>query len=95
MTYEELLRSAMLKAVLENQNCLIRIGISDVEEFFRQDEDIRAFDVRVSSIGGQRMERVMKKMKEETDSSLSFSCSYLFLIPRESSTADVRNTTAQ
>ena len=84
MTYEELLRSAMLKAVLENQNSLIRIGISDVEELFRQDEDIRAFDVRVSSIGEQRMERVMKKMKEEADSSLSFSSALIFFFFPES-----------
>ena len=84
MTYEELLRSAMLKAVLENQNSLIRIGISDVEELFRQDEDIRAFDVRVSSIGEQRMERVMKKMKEETDSCLSFSGALIFFFFPES-----------
>ena len=84
MTYEELLRSAMLKAVLENQNSLIRIGISDVEELFRQDEDIRAFDVRVSSIGEQRMERVMKKMKEEADSSLSFSSALIFFLFPES-----------
>ena len=74
----------MLKAVLENQNCLIRIGISDVEELFRQDEDIRAFDVRVSFIGEQSMERVMKKMKEEADSSLSFSSALIFFCFPES-----------
>ena len=74
----------MLKAVLENQNGLIRIGISDVEELFRQDEDIRAFDVRVSSIGEQRMELVMKQIRERTNFNLDFSSALIFFFFPES-----------
>jgi len=84
MTYKELLDSIILKDVLDNPTSLININLNDVKELFRQDEDIRAFDVRVSSIGEQRMERVMKKMKEETDSSLSFSSALIFFFFPES-----------
>lgn len=73
MTYKELLDSDILKDVLGSPNSLIRIGISDVNELFQQDEDIRTFDVKVSSIEEQRMELLMKQLKEETKSNLDFS----------------------
>ena len=71
----------MLKAVLENQNSLIRIGISDVEELFRQNEDICAFDVKVNSNEEQRMELLMKQIKERTKSNHFSSALIFFLFP--------------
>lgn len=72
MTYKELLDSDILKDVLGSPNSLIHIDIDDIKDMFQQDEDIRTFDVKVSSIEEQRMELLMKQLKEETKSNLDF-----------------------
>lgn len=81
MTYKELLDSIILKDVLDNPTSLININLNDVKELFRQDEDICAFDVKVNSNEEQRMELLMKQIKERTKSNHFSSALIFFLFP--------------
>ena len=78
MTYKELLDNDILKDVLGSPNSLIHIDIDDIKDMFRQDEDIRTFDVKVSSVGEQRMELVMKQIRKRTNFNLDFSSALVY-----------------
>ena len=84
MTYKELLDSDILKDVLGSPNSLIHIHIDDIKDMFQQDEDIRTFDVKVSSVGEQRMELVMKQIRERTNFNLDFSSALVYFVFPES-----------
>ena len=81
MTYKELLDSIILKDVLDNPTSLININLNDVKDLFRQNEDICAFDVKVNSNEEQRMELLMKQIKERTKSNHFSSALVFFLFP--------------
>jgi hypothetical protein len=81
MTYKELLDSIILKDVLDNPTSLININLNDVKDLFRQNEDICAFDVKVNSNEEQRMELLMKQIKERTKSNHFSSALIFFLFP--------------
>ena len=78
MTYKKLLDSIILKDVLDNPTSLININLNDVKDLFRQNEDICAFDVKVNSNEEQRMELLMKQIKEGTKSNLDFSSALVY-----------------
>lgn len=84
MTYKELLDNDILKDVLGSPNSLIHIDIDDIKDMFRQDEDIRTFDVKVSSVGEQRMELVMKQIRKRTNFNLDFSSALVYFVFPES-----------
>lgn len=67
MTYKELLDSEMLKEVQENPNGLMCIDINDIKDLFQQDGEIRTIDVRVNAREERRMERLMDRVKEDTN----------------------------
>lgn len=67
MTYKELLDSEILKEVQENPNGLICIDINDIKDLFQQDGEIRTIDVRVNAREERRMERLMDRVKEDTN----------------------------
>ena len=73
MSFKEILDSVILKDVLDNPDSLINIDVNDIKELFQQDEDVLAFDVTVNSIEEQRMELLMKQIKEDTKSNLDYS----------------------
>ena len=73
MTFNELLNSDILKDVLDNPNSLIHIDIDDIKDLFQQESEIHAFNVKVGCFEEQRMELLMKQLKEETKSNLDFS----------------------
>ena len=81
MTYKELLDSVILKDVLDNPTSLININLNDVKDLFRQNEDICAFDVKVNSNEEQRMELLMKQIKERTKSNHFSSALVYFFFP--------------
>jgi hypothetical protein len=81
MTYKELLDSIILKDVLDNPTSLININLNDVKDLFRQNEDICAFDVKVNSNEEQRMELLMKQIKERTKSNHFSSALVYFSFP--------------
>ena len=78
MTFNELLNSDFLKDVLDNPNSLIHIDIDDIKDLFQQESEIHAFNVKVDYFEEQRMELLMKKLKEETKSNLDFSCALVY-----------------
>lgn len=67
MTYTEILDSEILKEVQENPNGLICIDINDIKDLFQQDGEIRTIDVRVNAREERRMERLMDRVKEDTN----------------------------
>ena len=73
MTFNELLNSDILKEVLDNPNSLIYIDIDDIKDLLQQESEIHAFNIKVDYFEEQRMELLMKKLKEETKSNLDFS----------------------
>lgn len=79
MTFNELLNSDILKDVLDNPNSLIHIDIDDIKDLFRQESEIHAFNVKVDCIEEQRMELLMKQLKEETKSNLDFSRALFYI----------------
>ena len=78
MTFNELLNSDILNDVLDNPNSLIYIDIDDIKDLFQQESEIHAFNVKVDYFEEQRMELLMKKLKEETKSNLDFSCALVY-----------------
>ncbi len=81
MTYKELLDSVILKDVLDNTTSIININLNDVKDLFQQNEDICAFDVKVNSNEEQRMELLMKQIKERTKSNHFSSALVYFSFP--------------
>ena len=79
MTFNELLNSDILKDVLDNPNSLIHIDIDDIKDLFQQESEIHAFNVKVGCFEEQRMELLMKQLKEETKSNLDFSRALLLM----------------
>ena len=84
MTYKELLDSVILKDVLDNPTCLFHIDINDIKELFQQDKEIHVLDIKVNSIDEQRMELLMKQIKEGTKSNLDFSSALVYFFFPES-----------
>ena len=79
MTFNELLNSDILKDVLDNPNSLIHIDIDDIKDLFQQESEIHAFNVKVDYFEEQRMELLMKQLKEETKSNLDFSRALVYI----------------
>ena len=79
MTFNELLNSDILKDVLDNPNSLIHIDIDDIKDLFQQESEIHAFNVKVGCFEEQRMELLMKQLKEETKSNLDFSRALFYI----------------
>ena len=79
MTFNELLNSDFLKDVLDNPNSLIYIDIDDIKDLFQQESEIHAFNVKVDYFEEQRMELLMKQLKEETRSNLDFSRALVYI----------------
>lgn len=79
MTFNELLNSDILKDVLDNPNSLIHIDIDDIKDLFQQESEIHAFNVKVDCFEEQRMELLMKQLKEETKSNLDFSRALVYI----------------
>ena len=79
MTFNELLNSDILKDVLDNPNSLIYIDIDDIKDLFQQESEIHAFNVKVDCFEEQRMELLMKQLKEETKSNLDFSRALFYI----------------
>lgn len=73
MTYNELLNSDILKDVVDNPNSLIHIDIDDIKDLFQQENEIYAFNIKVDCFEEQRMELLMKQLKEETKSNIDLS----------------------
>ena len=73
MTFNELLNSDILKDVVDNPNSLIHIDIDDIKDLFQQENEIYAFNIKVDCFEEQRMELLMKQLKEETKSNIDLS----------------------
>lgn len=73
MTFNELLNSDILKDVVDNPNSLIHIDIDDIKDMFQQENEIYAFNIKVDCFEEQRMELLMKQLKEETKSNIDLS----------------------
>lgn len=73
MTINELLNSDILKDVVDNPNSLIHIDIDDIKDLFQQENEIYAFNIKVDCFEEQRMELLMKQLKEETKSNIDLS----------------------
>ena len=76
----------VLISVLILKSCMeiLKGSIDDIKDMFQQDEDIRTFDVKVSSVGEQRMELVMKQIRERTNFNLDFSSALVYFVFPES-----------
>ena len=67
MTYKGLLDSEILKEVLDAPNGLIGIDINDIKDLFQQGGEIHVIDVSVNAREGNRMERLMDRVKVEAN----------------------------
>ena len=79
MTFNELLNSDILKDVLDNPNSLIHIDIDDIKDLFQQESEIYAFNIKVDCFEEQRMELLMKQLKEETKSNIDLSRALVYI----------------
>ena len=79
MTFNELLNSDILKDVLDNPNSLIYIDIEDIKDLFQQESEIYAFNIKVDCFEEQRMELLMKQLKEETKSNIDLSRALVYI----------------
>lgn len=79
MTFNELLNSDILKDVLDNPNSLIHIDIDDIKDLFQQENEIYAFNIKVDCFEEQRMELLMKQLKEETKSNIDLSRALVYI----------------
>jgi hypothetical protein len=78
MNYRELLKSVILKEVLENPNSLINIDINDIKDLFLQSEEIHFFDVRVNAREEYRMEQLVEQIKEKGKSLSSYTRALIY-----------------
>ncbi len=79
MTFNELLNSDILKDVVDNPNSLIHIDIDDIKDLFQQENEIYAFNIKVDCFEEQRMELLMKQLKEETKSNIDLSRALVYI----------------
>mgnify|MGYP006967128393 FL=1 len=79
MTFNELLNSDILKDVVDNPNSLIHIDIDDIKDLFQQENEIYAFNIKVDCFEEQRMELLMKQLKEETKSNIDLSRAIVYI----------------
>lgn len=79
MTFNELLNSDILKDVVDNPNSLIHIDIDDIKDLFQQENEIYAFNIKVDCFEEQRMELLMKQLKEETKSNIDLSRAFVYI----------------
>lgn len=79
MTFNELLNSDILKDVLDNPNSLIHIDINDIKDLFQQENEIYAFNIKEDCFEEQRMELLMKQLKEETKSNIDLSRALVYI----------------
>ena len=79
MTFNELLNSDILKDVLDNPNSLIHIDIDDIKDLFQQENEIYAFNIKEDCFEEQRMELLMKQLKEETKSNIDLSRALVYI----------------
>lgn len=79
MTFNELLNSDILKDVVDNPNNLIHIDIDDIKDLFQQENEIYAFNIKVDCFEEQRMELLMKQLKEETKSNIDLSRALVYI----------------
>lgn len=79
MTFNELLNSDILKDVVDNPNSLIHIDIDDIKDLFQQENEIYAFNIKVDCFEEQRMELLMKQLKEEAKSNIDLSRALVYI----------------
>lgn len=79
MTFNELLNSDILKDVVDNPNSLIHIDIDDIKDLSQQENEIYAFNIKVDCFEEQRMELLMKQLKEETKSNIDLSRAIVYI----------------
>lgn len=79
MTFNELLNSDILKDVVDNPNSFIHIDIDDIKDLFQQENEIYAFNIKVDCFEEQRMELLMKQLKEETKSNIDLSRALVYI----------------
>ena len=79
MTFNELLNSDILKDVVDNPNSLIHIDIDDIKDSFQQENEIDAFNIKVDCFEEQRMELLMKQLKEEAKSNIDLSRALVYI----------------
>ena len=79
MIFNELLNSDILKDVVDNPNSLIHIDIDDIKDLFQQENEIYAFNIKVDCFEEQRMELLMKQLKEETKSNIDLSRAIVYI----------------
>ena len=79
MTFNELLNIDILKDVVDNPNSLIHIDIDDIKDLFQQENEIYAFNIKVDCFEEQRMELLMKQLKEETKSNIDLSRALVYI----------------
>ena len=79
MTFNELLNSDILKDVVDNPNSLIHIDIDDIKDSFQQENEIYAFNIKVDCFEEQRMELLMKQLKEEAKSNIDLSRALVYI----------------
>lgn len=79
MTFNELLNSDILKDVVDNPNSLIHIDIDDIKDLFQQENEIYTFNIKVDCFEEQRMELLMKQLKEETKSNIDLSRALVYI----------------
>lgn len=79
MTFNELLNSDILKDVVDNPNSLIHIDIDDIRDLFQQENEIYAFKIKVDCFEEQRMELLMKQLKEETKTNIDLSRAIVYI----------------
>ncbi len=79
MTFNKLLNSDILKDVVDNPNSLIHIDIDDIKDLFQQENEIYAFNIKVDCFEEQRMELLMKQLKEETKSNIDLSRALVYI----------------
>ena len=79
MTFNELLNSDILKDVVDNPNSLIHIDIDDIKDLFQQENEIYAFNIKVDCFEEQRMELLMKQLKEETKTYIDLSRAIVYI----------------
>lgn len=60
-------------------NSLIHIDIDDIKDLFQQENEIYAFNIKVDCFKEQRMELLMKQLKEETKSNIDLSRALVYI----------------